>query len=309
MFDIMMGGGLEFYIKRADGINIVNYATNKGYNVVQDLAGMNALTGLPAIGLFSMSAMPYAIDGYGTSTPNLPQMTTKALELLQDESPNGFFLLIEGSKIDFAGHNNDAATHWTEIIEYNEALKIVMEWAKEDGNTLVISTSDHETGGLTLGLQWDNETVGTYAWYPQVLLPFNGSTEIMANEILYNNQGISETILEYTGVVLTAPEIALIQQFVSNATYSKLTSQIGKIISSRARVGWTTWVHTGVDTNLYAFGPQSEGLRGHWQNTDVGTYVANILGLDVLTITEKLSHFDPNPPNASLGVRHFDIHQ
>jgi len=303
----MMGGGAMNYVNRTDGLNLIKYAEDKGYTVVQTLTGMNSLDHLPAIGLFASSAMPYAIDPPVPDTPTLPQMTAKALELMKG-SPNGFMLMIEGSKIDFAGHNNDAATHWTEIIEYNQALKLVLDFAQNDGNTLVISTSDHETGGLTLGLQWDNETSAPYAWYPQVLMNFNASTEYMAKQILNNGQPIYDTILQNTGIQLTDNEIALIQRFTYNTTFfNALQSQIGKITSARARIGWTTWVHTGTDINLYAYGTQAEELRGHWQNTDVGTMVANLLNLDVQAITNKLSDFNPNPPT-SKSTRSADFH-
>ncbi len=89
---------------------------------------------------------PYEFDGVG-DLPHLSEMTQKSLEILS-QNPKGFFLMVEGGKIDWAGHDNDFKRNVHDMIEFDEAVKVAANWAKDRSDTLIIATSDHETGGL-----------------------------------------------------------------------------------------------------------------------------------------------------------------
>jgi alkaline phosphatase len=179
---------------------------------------MNSLDKLPALGLFAESHMDYEIDRNPAVQPSISQMVTKALELLSAESDNGFFLLIEGSRIDMAGHSNDAGTQYHEVIAYDLAFKTVIEFAEKHGNTFVVASSDHETGGITLGLQLPSELYAPYAWYPEVLLPQTKSTEAM-EVLISQGQNISAVVQTYANITLTAAEYAQIAGTPSGGSY------------------------------------------------------------------------------------------
>jgi alkaline phosphatase len=79
----------------------------------------------------------------------LPQATKKAIELLS-QNKKGFFLMVEGSQIDWGGHNNDTEYLAGEMVDFDKVIGIAIDFAKRDGNTLVVITADHETGGATI---------------------------------------------------------------------------------------------------------------------------------------------------------------
>jgi alkaline phosphatase len=109
--------------------------------------------------------MSYEIDRDSSKQPALHEMASKALSVLKAKSQNenkGFFLMIEGSRIDMAAHTNDPATHVHEILEYQKTVELVKKFVDENPTTVLISTSDHETGGLTAGRQIGDD-------YPQYL--------------------------------------------------------------------------------------------------------------------------------------------
>jgi alkaline phosphatase len=126
-------------------------AREAGYTVVSDAAELLALAPGSATfvsGQFGAGNMPYEIDGLGP-LPRLSEMTVAALRILDDD-PEGFFLMVEGGRIDHAGHINSIAHAIGETIELSNAVQMAVEWAEGREDTLIIVTADHETGGLTV---------------------------------------------------------------------------------------------------------------------------------------------------------------
>ena len=128
--------------------------------------------------------MSYSIDRIPSSQPSLAEMTQTALETLHaatKHSSNGFFLLIEGSRIDMASHSNDPAGHVHEVLAYNAAFSVATKFIEDVGGVL-ISTSDHETGGISVGRQVSLE-YPEYLWYPEVLANATHSTEYLGYQV------------------------------------------------------------------------------------------------------------------------------
>lgn len=122
-----------------------------GYTVVEDRAGLLALdTGSQTFvsGQFGASHLPYEYDGLG-DLPHLSEMTAVALDLLDDD-PDGFFLMVEGGRIDHAAHVNDIQRNVRETVELANTVEVVLDWAAGRADTLVLVTADHETGGMTV---------------------------------------------------------------------------------------------------------------------------------------------------------------
>lgn len=109
-------------------------------------------------------------------------MTTAALRLMTDATSTteqGFFMLVEGSRIDMAAHNNDPAAHAREILAYQETIALVHKYVDEHPGTVMLSVSDHETGGFTLGRQV-GPAYPEYVWRPEVIARVRNSTETIA---------------------------------------------------------------------------------------------------------------------------------
>ncbi len=293
--DVLLGGGRCQFTPsttpascRTDAIDLIQDATtNYKYQYAETREQLQTLNRLPALGLFSNGNMKFSIDRLPDNLetePTLKEMTIKALELLQKDNPNGFFLMVEGSRIDHAAHNNDPAAHIRDILAYDEAVKVVLDFAKADGNTLVVSTADHETGGLTLGRDIDGNV--DYIYYVNKALAMTGSTEVLGAEI-FNGGDVASTMIKYGLDNPTAAEISLITN-ATNTAKEKMFA-VSDVLSRRVRVGWSTRGHTGIDVNVYAYGPQSTLFYGNQENTDLGNKVAQIFGLNLQSITRQLN--------------------
>ena len=140
----LSGGGTRYWSGREDGVDLVGQARDMGYSYVETKEDMMAVQEGPLIALMDEYELPFALDRGDI----LPSAVQKALQLL--DNSKGFFLMIEGSMIDDGGHDNKAGQTMEEIFDFDRTLGLVLEWAEKDGETLVIVTADHATGGMTL---------------------------------------------------------------------------------------------------------------------------------------------------------------
>ena len=153
--DIMLGGGQRHF--DSFGFNETT-AADYGYTYFTDNTTLYTLCedDLPAIGLFTMDDMAFYLDLINTDNdlPSLLDMTRMSVELLNKSYyEEGFFLMVEGSRIDICGHANDIACIMHEMNQFMDAVQYVMDWAEADNDTLVVVLADHETGGMTIGRQ------------------------------------------------------------------------------------------------------------------------------------------------------------
>ncbi len=149
--EVFLGGGREFFIpqdedgsSRKDNRNLIEEFESKGYEYVSTADEMMGSTSEKLLGLFANSGMDSE-----NRTPTLGEMTNTALSNLSTNE-NGFFLMVEGSQIDWAGHGNNAEYAIREMKDFDDAVKVALDFAVENGETLVVLTADHETGGMTM---------------------------------------------------------------------------------------------------------------------------------------------------------------
>ncbi len=142
--DVFIGGGRDHFMKREDGRNLTKELEEKGYNVLFEIDSITSVTEGKLAGLTADEHNPRYSDGRGDM---LPDATVTALEIL-DNNKEGFFLMVEGSQIDWGGHDNDTEYIVEEVIDFDRAIAKALEFAQNDGNTLVVVTADHECGGL-----------------------------------------------------------------------------------------------------------------------------------------------------------------
>eukprot|EP01113_Clastostelium_recurvatum_P012350 TRINITY_DN16412_c0_g1_i4.p1 TRINITY_DN16412_c0_g1~~TRINITY_DN16412_c0_g1_i4.p1 ORF type:complete len:531 (-),score=66.22 TRINITY_DN16412_c0_g1_i4:20-1537(-) len=309
--DILFGGGLQYFSNstRQDGQDLVGQMKQAGYTFASSPDDLSSLKTLPAAGFFSPNHFPYVIDRLANNSapvPSLRSMVEKALALLSEATigkDKGFFLLIEGSLIDMAAHNNDAAAHVHEIEEFDDVWQYVLSFAKEDGRTAVLSTSDHETGGLVLAYQPNPLASPPYVYFPGRLNTISASADVMATMVTGGGGGSRDVVSilnSYANVTdLSSAELDQIHAANATGSHMVLSSTIGKIVSTRAWLSWSTFGHSGTDVPLYGYNlPLS--LSGVIQNTRIATYIAEILKLDLDAATEKVKDFVPYPPDKVL---------
>jgi len=247
--------------------------------------------------------VPFEIDRRNMANvyPSLSEMALTALTALEEatkDSDKGFFIMIEGSRIDHAGHVNDPAAQVREVLEYDKTFKLVLDFlAKSDTEGVLVATSDHETGGLALALQAPGE-LPVYNWHPSVLAKANASSEYLAYllvEHMATSQGETEDELRHwikTDLVRGYLGIHDALEVEINALASNPAAAIhtfARMVSLRARIGWSTHGHSAVDVNVYSSGgPGTERIRGNVENTEVGEFLRDYLEVDVDAITKEL---------------------
>lgn len=155
--DFFAGGGLKFFNDRTDKKDLIQELQTKGFEIETSFLNTDAfLSPDKKYGfLLADKGMPKMIDGRG---PYLKNATQLGLNYLS-QNQQAFFMMIEGSQIDWGGHANDANYLIGEMIDFDDTLGYVLDFAQQEGNTLVIVTADHETGGFTLASQDNNYNI------------------------------------------------------------------------------------------------------------------------------------------------------
>lgn len=311
--DVVLAGGEQHLLPMADGRGVrqdnedlVKVLRDKGYDYVRTRAQMQAATGAKLFGMFAADDMVYDLDRaqFAPDQPSLAEMTRKAIELLSRSEKgqrHGFFLFVEGSKVDWAAHANDPSGVLSDLRAYDEAVKVALDFARADGQTLVISTSDHGNGGLTIGRReaakyatTDDDSLVTPLRRAQ--LTGEGLARLLAQD--KSEAHIRDVLARHWGIEdLSAQEI----QGIQNAPpQSWLQYVLGPMLSSRAGVGWTTNGHTGGDPFLYSFGPGR--VSGLWENTGLAHHMASVMGVDLKALQERL-FVEAEPALSALGLQ------
>ena len=280
--DVVMGGGVN-YLKE----NYQNDLKNEGYSIyLDDIQGFRNCKKAPVWALFGESSVPYWLEADHQQIPSLAEMTRKAIDLLS-QNENGFFLMVEGSKVDWAAHDNDAKNALIEFLEFDKACGEAFRFAEKNGETVVLIVPDHGTGAVTIGnaksvrdgydklslqqlmspidnYKLSNWTMGeklkkadTAEW-PQLFETYFGFTPQPA-EITYLS-----TAQDYDKSSLPKEERR------NNLSMCKMLSQI---LYGRTYFGFTTFGHTIENVFLAIYHPQNDRLVGVPTNIDVHKYL------------------------------------
>lgn len=143
--DFFAGGGLEFFNKREDKQNLLSNLKNNGFTI--DTTSLKPINASKQGFLLADDAMPKMLEGRGDFLPNATQLAVDQLS----KNSKGFFLMVEGSQVDWGGHSNEGDYLISELIDFDDTLGVALKFAEANGETLIIVTADHETGGFTLG--------------------------------------------------------------------------------------------------------------------------------------------------------------
>lgn len=290
--DVIFGGGVDYMDDDVKSIledNCITY-------IEKDVPAFRAAGKTPVWALFAGEDMAFDLDRDTLAEPSLCEMTEKALSLLSKDK-NGFFLMVEGSKVDYAAHSNDPMGVISEYDAFDKAVAVAMDFAKKDGNTTVIVVPDHGNSGMTMG---NNDYKNYYkkgldtamAMLPQYKCTGEGLTGLIQAQGV---DRIRPIFKEYTGIDLTPAEEKAVRESMANiekdymevALSRNLKSVVTKILNAHVHFGYASGCHTSEDVFLAVYNPNGQVPMGWIDGTDLAGYMYGLLGvkgsLDELT--------------------------
>lgn len=317
--DVVFGGGSRHLIptseggKRTDGVNLIEVLESRGVTYVDNKTDFEAMGDVDkAWGLFNASHMDADIDRdeMNPDEPSIAEMTAKALDILS-KNEDGFFIMVEGSQVDWAGHQNDPAWMVTDFIAFDDAVKVALDFAMDNGDTMVIAFPDHDCGGLSIAHEQLNKAVDgvfiSQAAYKTEGRPkyTDTSIEYLIDPIKDANVTLS-TILESLPADGTATAADVRQGMVdgwgqwwadtnnmSDAQAQEIANQLNALGAYGAgyplatyisleftAFGWTSHDHTGEDVVVWTYvDGDAQGPEGVIDNTDLAKTCAEALGV------------------------------
>jgi len=288
--DLYLGGGWKYFIR--EDRNLVNEFKQSGFHYLDNYKGLaNLPNDKPVLGLFANAGLPWALDD--TNKHRLSTMTKAGIHHLvdlqsTDSAPdNGFFMLIEASQVDWAGHGNDISDAMAEMDDLAKTVEYLEHFVDHHPDTLVIVTADHSTGGFTLAAN------GKYEWNAKDLRTMKHSVNYIAKQLATNDIN-ANTTATFFNFELSQEEINLLNNSKSNAKINRnkdiyqsktmstselaLLKDVKSIMDKRSNSGWTSNGHTAVDVPVFAFGKHSELFNGSQDNTDIAKKIFMLLG-------------------------------
>jgi alkaline phosphatase len=290
--DLLLGGGRNYFdpAKRKDKRDLRADFRAAGYTLLDKAADLDrAPIERPWLGTFDRSHLPYTIDwaadsAIRTKVPSLAHMTRFALKKLGREQR--FILQIEGGRIDHAAHGCDIATAVREVVAFDEAIEVAVDFQAREPETLLIVTVDHGTGNPGL-----NGTGTAYKESPKLFAHTLGA--MRSFESLEAEFKKATTVAQLQKVVLAASgyavpdaKAALLLAFIEKKnppvydTMNGLAAQLGQLVANRYGVGWSSGSHTADFVPLVALGPGADRFSGFLQNTDVFHHYVALAGID-----------------------------
>jgi alkaline phosphatase len=290
--DVVLGGGRKYLdpAARKDKEDLVKVLRERGYRYITDRQSMLDAPDSRLWGAFAAAGMERDLDRDPSREPSLAEMTLKALRILS-KNKRGFFLMVEGSQVDWAGHANDPVGVATEALAFDAAVQNALDFARRDGETAVIIAADHSTGGMSLGTPEAGDV--PMAGFSNVLLKAKSTPAKVAQRLTEGVPPLPDTakdrIAEWLGLSDLHPEeAAVIDAALKARSAKRLELELGRALSRRAGVGWVFTGHGGDDVTLYIHHPRDLRIGGVVQNSDIAFYMARLLGVNLGVATGRL---------------------
>lgn len=308
--NVVFGGGMRHLLpstvqngKRKDNENLRDVLIKRGYKVITTKAEIAELppNTKKIWGMFNLNHMSADINRKftGPEEPSLAEMTKKAIDILS-QNKKGFFLLVEGSQVDWASHNNDPAGVVTEYIAFDSAVSIALEYAKKHADTEVLVFPDHNNGGLSIGnhstdnsytdLKLDqvvrsvkNVKITSFGLLDSLIRYYKKNSSIDSSVVaqhLFSLMGIESITVSDTANVK-----GILASVKEGKTADTDVANIGAILSRRCTIGWTTHGHTAGDVPFYSLKKKTHETI---DNTNIAEYISNCLGIDLKMVNVRL---------------------
>ncbi|MBP7486460.1 MAG: alkaline phosphatase [Parabacteroides sp.] len=292
---VVIGGGTSLLPASSQ-----SYLESNGYGVFKnDLNAMRSYNGEKMWALFGDKEMPYDLDRDTTAIPSLEEMTRKAIEKLA-KNEKGFFLMVEGSKVDWAAHANDPVGMASDFLAFDRACGAAIEFAKQNGETAVIVVPDHGNSGISLGASrcggYDKLTKDQlFGQFSQFKLTAEGFANKLNSEPASEVQNIFR---KYAGFELTNEELQLLYNNkgyknspipleqrtktgdVESMYSGGLSTFMAHFLTSKTCFGFTTGGHTGEEVFLAAYHPQGTLPLGMHSNVELNHYLCALFGIN-----------------------------
>lgn len=314
-FDYFAGGALmDPQDKKGDKESVYELAKKAGYTVCFKKADAEKLKNgdkalVIAEDLADSDAFPYENDREAGNWA-LRDYVKKGIEVLDNK--NGFFMMVEGGKIDWACHANDARSTIADTIALSDAVKeAIAFYNKHPKETLILVTADHETGGLTIGYagtdynlfmhSLDQQKI-SYAKYDSDYVASYKANKTSFDDVMKDVEKLfglkvpgSVGSNKDGGLVLTDYEYSKIREAYNKTikndtsrdqreydiygTYEPLTITITHVLNAKCGLGWTSNSHTGLPVPVYALGPGQNLFTGYYDNTDIYKKMAALVNV------------------------------
>jgi alkaline phosphatase len=288
--DVVIGGGVKLL-----NPDMKSYLEREGYGVfLNDLNNFQTYEGNKMWALFRDMDMPYELDRDPSLYPSLAEMAQKAIDKLS-KNENGFVLMIEGSKVDWAAHANDAAALITDMVAFDKACGVAFDFAEKNGETLVVVVPDHGNSGFSIGTKrcpgysrlTKDELFGPISQFKVsvdgLIAKLHDTDVAQLKDVVYDLTGISLSDDEYTQILQCSDYNRSTLSDEERMKGSKLTKVLANILDGHTCFGFTTTGHTGEEVFLAVFDPRADyRLTGHHTNIELHQYLRNAAGLEDL---------------------------
>jgi len=299
-FDFFGGGGLLKTKNASELLASNGYSYFENKRVLDDINKNHGKVYLACPVRDEAEACRYSIDQNSEDIP-LKDITKKAIEVL--DNPNGFFVMIEGGKIDWAAHVNDAGSVFGDVIAFDDAIAEALKfYQKHQEETLIVVTSDHETGGMSLGtasMEYDlalakikNQKISVYE-LDKMINEYKSKHTPDASKLsdvmpfVTMNFGLGD---KKKGLELTSDDKVIL----NNAFYETINSkkkqknkdsevfsmEVSRMLDQKAGISWATFVHTGAPVLIFSKGNGADLFKGYIDNTDVPKNIIKAAGLN-----------------------------
>ncbi|MDR1808964.1 MAG: alkaline phosphatase [Prevotella sp.] len=282
--NVMFGGGngiLTDDIKQ-------HFAANGTTLLQDDLTAFRNYSGDRVWALWGDRALPYDLDRDPAQVPSLEEMTRKALDILS-KNENGFFLMVEGSQVDWAAHANDPVGCIGEFLAFDKAVGAALEFAREDGNTAIVILPDHGNSGFTIGRRdlpsYDKASIDKlFGGVSKIKRTSQGLEQLLLQE---KPDRLKDVFRSYTGIELTDEDIKALtgsknyklDDYMKASESKSMGNVITGIINRHLWFGFTSGGHTGEEVFLAAYHPQGTIPTGMNTNMQINAYLFDVLGL------------------------------
>ncbi len=282
--DLLMGGGRDQFLpesqpgsRRRDDNDMIASFKKRGYVYVSDKQGLSRVKGGKVLGLFSLKEMSFELDRDRNTEPSVYDMTQAAIRLLQEGNRRGFVVFIENENIDNAGHMMDVASLIQGYREFDRAASLAYEfYKKHPAETLLLVTSDHETGGLGFT---GNASFEDLKKIQSIRISLSKAVEILGGNP--SSEAVDQLVAEYFKGFVLRPELkeAIIKKkslgpaFTRNPTAAALSA----MVASQTQAYWLSFGHTNQPVFVAALGVGSEKFRGYQDNTDFARHLFALL--------------------------------
>lgn len=306
---VLMGGGNRSFSaeRRQDKRDLYADFAREGFKVVRERSEIEGLKAGKILGIFSDSHLPYTVDRNHSAdlqakVPTLAEMAKVAIDNLKGNR-NGFLLQIEGGRVDHGGHANDLAGLLYDQLEFEAAVKVAVDFARKDGDTLVIITADHACGGPALngaGDEYIEATAGLKklggmkSSYGSIF-PLFGSTG--------NPARVREAVLEKLSIELTEEESKAVAEASRGRSplqisefHGNLNGTLATVLGNHTKVGWTSGNHTSDHVIVTALGPGSDQFSG---------LTPNVRFFNAMLAAKGLRHENPPQMGFEEAARHY----